>query len=159
LLKNPKDSLRAITQMIENQEALRKKLEELERSNVKQLVSDVAASAVPVGDVYYIGVRLSMEPKLVKDLAFEVKAQVDDLFLVIAHDHEGKPGITVMLSESVVKAKGLHAGHLVRDLARHIDGGGGGQPYFATAGGKNLTGLDKALAESRKVLDASPNPE
>jgi len=152
LLKHPKDSIKAIQQMTDQQEDLRKRLEHLERSNLKQLLPDLAAKAEKMAGVSYIGVRLSMEPRLVKDLAFALKTMVDDLYLVIAHEYEGKPGITVMLSESVVSSKGLHAGHLVRELARHIAGGGGGQPFFATAGGKDPAGLDKALAESRKKL-------
>ena len=153
LLKHPKDSLKALQQLIDQQDSLRKKLEDLEKGHVKQLVADIARKAEPLHGVNYLGVRLSMEPQRVKDLAFAVKTLVEDLFLVIAHEHEGKPGITVMLSESVVKSKDLHAGHLVRDLAKHIEGGGGGQPFFATAGGKNPNGLDKVLAESRLAVE------
>ena len=95
-----------------------------------------------------------MDPKAVKDLAFAIKKELNNMLLVIAHTHEGKPGITVMISESVVAPHDLHAGHMVRDLARHFQGGGGGQPFFATAGGKDPKGLTQALEDSRKRVES-----
>jgi alanyl-tRNA synthetase len=67
-------------------------------------------------------------------------------------DFDGKPGITVMIAENLVKEKGLNAGNIVRELAKEIQGGGGGQPFFATAGGKDVSGLDKVLAKSKNFV-------
>jgi alanyl-tRNA synthetase len=72
--------------------------------------------------------------------------------MVLATEIDGKPGLTVMVSENLVKEKGLNAGNIIRDLAKEIQGGGGGQPFFATAGGKDASGLDKALEKARLVI-------
>ncbi len=157
LLRHPRDSQKALRQLIDEQDSLKKKLESVERQQAGRLAGELAASAEMLGGAKYIAARLSMDPKSVKDLAFAVKEKVSDLFLVIAHESDGKPGITVMIAESLVKTRGLHAGNLVRDLARHIQGGGGGQPFFASAGGKDAGGLDKVLSESRKVLTDDQN--
>jgi alanyl-tRNA synthetase len=151
-LKHPKDILRAVNQLQEQQELNKKKLDEMEYLRIRQLATDLIQNVETINGVNYVSARLNMESKSVKDLAFAVKEKLNDLFLVLGHEHEGKPGITVMVSDSLVLSKGLHAGNLVRELARFIDGGGGGQPFFATAGGKNLQGLDKAISESRKAI-------
>ncbi len=152
MLKHPKDSIRAVSQLLEHQEALKKKLDEMEHLRIQHMAEDLLRHIVHVDGVNYLATRLKMETKAVKDLAFAIKEKLGDLFLVLGYEYEGKPGITVLVSDSVVQSKGLHAGNLVRDLAKYIEGGGGGQPFFATAGGKNLAGLDKAISESRKAL-------
>jgi len=88
----------------------------------------------------------------VKNLAFAVKDLVDDLFLVFTTLIDDKPGITVMLSENLVKDKGLNASNIVRELARDIQGGGGGQPFYATAGGKNKDGLAAVLTKAEGLI-------
>jgi alanyl-tRNA synthetase len=71
------------------------------------------------------------------------------LFLVLVADFDGKPSITVMIAENLVKEKGLHAGNIVKELAKEVKGGGGGQPFFATAGGSDISGLDNVLVKAR----------
>ncbi|MFO7999244.1 MAG: alanine--tRNA ligase-related protein, partial [Bacteroidales bacterium] len=153
LLKNPRDSVRALEQLLREQDALNKQIESLRKDQNLQLLEELVEHPEPIGGAHFIATRVNMDPKAVKDLAFSIKERVKNLFLVIGHEWEGKPGLTVMIAESLVKEKGLHAGNLVRELAKHIQGGGGGQAFFATAGGKDPSGLDKALAESRKVLN------
>ena len=147
-----KDSLRNINQLQEQQDVLKKKLDEMEHLRIRQMATELIQDVETINGVNYLSARLNMESKTVKDLAFAIKEQLNDLFLVLGYEHEGKPGLTVMVSDSLVQSKGLHAGNLVRELARFIDGGGGGQPFFATAGGKNPQGLDKAISESRKAI-------
>ena len=88
----------------------------------------------------------------VKNLAYQLKDIVSNLYLVLAADFDGKPNLTVMIAENLVKEKGLNAGTIVRELAKEIQGGGGGQPFFATAGGKNAAGLDAALTKAKTFL-------
>ncbi|MGZ3751672.1 MAG: DHHA1 domain-containing protein, partial [Mucilaginibacter sp.] len=88
----------------------------------------------------------------VKNLAYQLKDIVSDLFLVLAADIEGKPSLTVMIAESLVKSKGLHAGNIVKELSKEIKGGGGGQPFFATAGGSDISGLDNVLAKAKSFI-------
>jgi alanyl-tRNA synthetase len=88
----------------------------------------------------------------IKTLAYQLKDIVSDLFLVLAADIDGKPSLTVMIAENLVKERGLNAGNIIRELAKEVQGGGGGQPFFATAGGKDVTGLDRALEKAREFL-------
>ena len=89
---------------------------------------------------------------MVKDLAFQLKGEVDDLFLVIGADVNGKPNLTVMISDNIVADKGLNAGQIVREAGKEIKGGGGGQPFYATAGGKDIDGLQAAIEKALSFL-------
>ncbi|MBW6496923.1 MAG: alanine--tRNA ligase [Bacteroidales bacterium] len=152
LLRNPKDTVHAVEQLLEQNESLRKKLDAAQKDQAGQLVEEMAAKTEKIGGVNFIGQLVEMDAKMAKDLAFAIKNKVDNLFLVLGHAIDGKPGIVVMISENLVKERNLHAGNIVRNLAAHIQGGGGGQPFFATAGGKNPAGLDKVISEARKLL-------
>jgi len=77
---------------------------------------------------------------------------VNDLFLVLACEIDGKPSLTVMVSENLIKERNLNAGNIVRELAKEIQGGGGGQPFYATAGGKDSSGLPKALEKAKTFI-------
>ncbi len=87
-----------------------------------------------------------------KGIAYELKQKVENLFLVLAADVQGKPQVAVMIDDQLVKEKNLHAGNIVKELAREIKGGGGGQPFFATAGGTDLSGLDRVVEKGRRLL-------
>ncbi|MDB5127643.1 DHHA1 domain-containing protein, partial [Mucilaginibacter sp.] len=88
----------------------------------------------------------------IKNLAYNLKDIVPNLFLVLAANINGKPSLTVMIDETLVKEKGLHAGNIVKELAKEVKGGGGGQPFFATAGGSDVSGIDNALAKAKSFL-------
>ncbi len=154
LLRQPKDTTIAIRQLLEKNAEMEKQLELLQHEQLRQLVDQLVSKAENINGINYIGVKLGMDSRAAKDLAFQLKSKVDDLFLVIAHEFDGKPGIAVMLSEKLTVNKGFHAGNIVRELAKWINGGGGGQPFFASAGGKDTTGLDKVLSESRKMVES-----
>jgi alanyl-tRNA synthetase len=87
-----------------------------------------------------------------KNLSFQLKNEITDLYLVLATVIDGKPLITVMISENIVKEKKLHAGTIVKELAKEIKGGGGGQPFYATAGGKDIAGIDKVIKKSTSFI-------
>ena len=93
-----------------------------------------------------------MPPANVKDSAFQLKGELNNLILVIGGVFNNKPHLTVMFSDSLVKDFGLHAGQIVKDAAVEIKGGGGGQPFFATAGGSNPEGVSKALERAEKLI-------
>jgi alanyl-tRNA synthetase len=82
-----------------------------------------------------------------------LRNQYSDLLMILAADVDGKPQVAVMVGEGLEKTNKFHAGNMVKELAKEIDGGGGGQPFFATAGGKNLAGLDKVLDKAKTLIN------
>ena len=90
--------------------------------------------------------------KSIKDLAFDLKNSINNLYLVFASENEGKANLTVVISDNLVKERGMHAGNIIRELAKYISGGGGGQPHIATAGGKDPSGIPDALERAKALL-------
>ena len=87
-----------------------------------------------------------------KDLSFQLKNEVQNLFCVLGANVGGKPFLSVMIDERLVKEKNFNAGNIVRELAKEIQGGGGGQPFFATAGGKDVGGLERAVERAQEMM-------
>lgn len=154
LLKNPKDIVKAIEDLQEQNKQLQKEIEVLNRKQAGNAKGDLKASATEINGVNFIASKLTMDAKSVKDLAFQLKNEIDNLFMVIGAEDKGKATLTIMLSDNLVEDKGWNAGELIRSWSKHIQGGGGGQAFFATAGGKNPAGIDAALAEAKTLVGA-----
>lgn len=153
LLNNPKDFLSALNKIVEDNSALRKEIEKSISEKALSLKTELAEKIEQVNGINFLATRVALpSAESVKTLAYALKGAINDLYLVLAADFDGKPSLTVVVSDQLVKDKGLHAGNIVRELAREIQGGGGGQPFFATAGGKDLSGLDQALIKAREFL-------
>ena len=153
LLKNPKDLAKSIESLLEENAKLKKEIEKSIIEKAGSIKHDLAAKAVEINGVNLIAERVDLpNADAVKNLSYNLKDIVDNLFLVLATENDGKPGITVMISENLVEEKGLHAGNIVRELAKEIKGGGGGQPFYATAGGKDASGLDAALEKAKGLI-------
>ena len=90
--------------------------------------------------------------QVLKQLAFDLRKDIENLYLVLAVDVAGKPQVCVMLADSLV-ANGLNANPIIKELSKEIKGGGGGQPFFATAGGKDLSGLDRVVEVAEKMIE------
>jgi alanyl-tRNA synthetase len=153
LLKNPSDLLKSVESLIEENSKLKKEIEKsiLERS--AGLKHELIKEAVLINGINFLAKRVDLpNTDAVKNLAYALKDLVNDLLLVLACEIDGKPSLTVMVSENLVKDKGLNAGNIVRELAKEIQGGGGGQPFFATAGGKDSSGLDRALDKAKSFV-------
>ena len=153
LLKNPKDISKSIEGLIEENARLKKEIEKSVLEKAAGLKTELAARAQNINGVNYIAEKVNLpNAEAVKNLAYQLKDIVDNMFLVLVADFDGKPGITVMIAENLVKERGLNAGNIVRELAKEVQGGGGGQPFFATAGGKDVSGLDKVLVKSKNFV-------
>ncbi len=153
MLKNPKDIGKSIESLLEENSKLKKELEKALMEKSSGLKDELAKKVQHINGINFLAEKVALpNADAVKNLAYQLKDIVADLFLVLATEIEGKPGITVMISENLVKDKGLHAGNIVRELAKEIQGGGGGQPFYATAGGKDAGGLDKALAKANTFI-------
>jgi alanyl-tRNA synthetase len=153
LLKSPKDVAKSVEALLEENSRLKKELEKTVTEKAAGLKTALAARAENINGINYLAERVELpNADAIKNLAYSIKDIVPNLFLVLGAEIDGKPSLTVMIAESLVKDKGLNAGNIVRELAKHIQGGGGGQPFYATAGGKDAAGLDTALLNAKKFI-------
>ncbi len=146
VLKNPQDLAGAVTQLKEKEATAQREIELLRKEKAMSTIHDFVVGAIEFHGAKAIVARTEMDNGSVKDVVFKLKSEPGRL-VILANVFEGKATISVGLSDDVVKEKSWHAGNAVRELAKHIQGGGGGQPAFATAGGKNPEGIDKVLAD------------
>ncbi|MBX2954677.1 MAG: alanine--tRNA ligase [Cyclobacteriaceae bacterium] len=154
LLKNPKDLIASVKNLAEEKHALEKKLEAVHQEYANNLKDQLAKKALKSNGAHTIIEKVSVpNADALKNIAYALRNQFDDLLLILAADVEGKPQVSVMIGEKLMETKKYHAGELVKILAKEIDGGGGGQPFFATAGGKNLSGLDAVIAKAKSIID------
>ncbi len=153
VLKNPKDIIASAKTLMDEKHALEKKLEVLYQQQANLLKDQLAGKAIKSNGYTLISERVSVpNADTLKNIAYALRNQFDDLLLVLAADVDGKPQVAVMIGEKLAASNKFHAGNLVKDLAKEIDGGGGGQPFFATAGGKNLAGLDNVLEKAKQLI-------
>ncbi|WP_461791732.1 alanine--tRNA ligase [Pedobacter sp.] len=153
LLNNPKDVVSALNKIIDDNSALKKEIEKSVTEKAVALRADLEKQLQTIDGVNFIATIVELPTAdAVKTLAYAVKGSVQNLFLVLGAVIDGKPQLTVAVDEELVKAKGLNAGQIVRELAKEIQGGGGGQPFYATAGGKDVAGLANAIEKAKGFL-------
>lgn len=153
LVNNAKDLKKGIENLLNEKAELQKRLEALENAQVQQVKAELKNAAEPISGINFIAQRTSIgSADAIKNLAFSLSKEVDNLFMVLAAEVNDKPNITVMISENLVKDKGYDAGKIVRELAKLVKGGGGGQPFYATAGGNDISGLDAVVAAAKGHL-------
>jgi len=154
LLKNPKDLVKAIEDLVEEKAVLQHQLNELQAEKSHAIALSLKEKKIEkVGDINLIRVKVELpSTEAMRQVAYELKQTVPNLLLVLAADVQGKPNIAVMISDNLVAEKGLNASQIIRELSKEIQGGGGGQPFYATAGGKELAGLDKVVAKAIDII-------
>ncbi len=158
LLKGPQDVVKAVQALQDERAALQKQVEALENEKLQAIKKELLDKIAPLnvnrnGLPFVLVERVSVSSAdALKQLAYELKANADNLALVLGADIAGKPQLAVLLPDVLIQ-QGLNAGKIVKELAKHIRGGGGGQPFFATAGGSDATGLDAALLQGREMLE------
>ena len=150
---NAPEIMVGLSKLVSENEEMKKQIQEFVKERTEKLKHEIIARKQEVNGITVFKVLLPMAmPEMIKDIAFQLKGQFPENMLFVAGtDFQGKPMLTVMLSDDLV-ARGLHAGNMVREAAKHIQGGGGGQPHFATAGGKNADGLNMAVEAVLKYL-------
>lgn len=153
MLKHPKDVVKSIEELQKQNAELGKQVEAALREKAKSTKNEIVQKIRKENGINFLAEKVELNSAdAIKDLAFQLKSEIVDLFLVLGANVNGKPSLTVMLSENLVKEKKLHAGNIVKELAKEINGGGGGQPFYATAGGSKPEGLDNAIAAAKKFL-------
>ena len=152
-VKNTQDPVKAITHLQEENVALHRELEQLKKEQAKQLKANLKAEFTEINGIQCLIKQVDAEVATLKDLAFELGNEVKNAFVFFASAHEeGKALLLCYINKELAQAKGLDAGKIVRELGKYIHGGGGGQPFFATAGGKKPEGISEALSKVKDFL-------
>jgi alanyl-tRNA synthetase len=144
VLKNTKDPVKGAENLIRENDQLKKELEKFKLAETKQVKADLKTRIKTLDGVNILVEKVELDNDAIKNIAYELRGELTNLFLVLGNVQGDKAGLTVMLSDSLVE-KGMNAKNIVNQLAKEIQGGGGGQPFFATAGGKSAAGIHKAL--------------
>jgi alanyl-tRNA synthetase len=151
--RNNADVVKGIQALADENAALKKELEQATIAQANSLKDSLAKTVQHINGVNYIGATIDLtNADAVKGLAYNLKQEIPNLFLVLGTQVDGKAQLTIMIDDELVKTKGWKAGDLIRDWAKEIQGGGGGQPFYATAGGKNPAGLPKVLELAQAFL-------
>jgi len=151
-LKNPKDILKGVKNLINQNKELTKKLEIVGDLMVLSTKDSVISRMEDINGVKFIAEELSFEIDNIRKLSQIITQSLDNVYMVFATVNNGKPLISVTVSKNLVEKRGMNAGEIVRELAKEIKGGGGGQPFFATAGGKDINGIKNALAKAKDFI-------
>jgi len=152
LLNNTPDLQNAIKKSVDENNELKKQLEVFIHEKIMSLRDRLVTEAILINGIKTISYQSDLSADAIKTLAFQIRNVITEkLFFVAGSIHEGKPSLTVLLSDDLV-AGGLNAVNIARDAAKEIQGGGGGQPFFASAGGKNAAGIQKAVGKALEAL-------
>ena len=152
LFNNTKDPVKAVVNLQEENTKLQKQIELLLKQKAQAVKKDLLNELTDLNGVQFLAKKLDLDAAAIKDLSFEMGANEKNLFLLFAAEPNGKALLSCYISKELVKEKGLNAGTIVRELGKYIQGGGGGQPFFATAGGKNSAGITEALEKVKEYL-------
>ena len=148
VLKNAVDPIKAIQTLQDENASLKKQIEALLKDKAKNMKGELAAAFQEVNGVKFLAQQVDLTAEGAKDLVYELGNLGNNIFIVLATVNEDKPMLTCYISKELVADKNLNAGQVVRELGKYIQGGGGGQPFFATAGGKNAAGVSEALEKA-----------
>ena len=151
-LKAPKSPAQAVESLLLKQAELEKELAALKSDKAQNLKKELMNGAREINGVSFIAEQVDLDPASVKDIAFQLRKEMSPLFLVLATAENKKATVSVALSDVLVTDRSFNSGNIVKELASFIQGGGGGQPFFATAGGKNPDGIPQALKRAEEIL-------
>ena len=152
LLNNTKEPVKALENLQEENNELKKQIEGLLKDKAKNIKGELKSELTEINGVQFLAKKLDLDASGIKDVCFELGSQFDNLFLLFGAENDGKAILSCYISKELVASKGLNAGTIVRELGKHIQGGGGGQPFFATAGGKNPAGIEDALSAAKDYI-------
>jgi alanyl-tRNA synthetase len=153
MFNNTQNLKKSVEDVLAQNSRLQKQIEEFERKAASGIKQELKNKIQTINGVNVIAEVIQLDSaQAVKDLAFQLKGEVDNLFLALGSAIAGKPSITVMIAENLVAEKGLNAGAIVREAAKEMQGGGGGQAFYATAGGKDVTGLSSAVEKAKSFV-------
>ena len=152
LLSGTKDPVKAVESLQEENTRLKKQVEGLLKDKAKNLKRALLNELTEINGVQFLAKKVDLDATGIKDLSFGMGNNSNNLFLLFATEQDGKALLSCYISKELVAKKDLNAGTIVRELGKYIQGGGGGQPFFATAGGKNPAGIKEALEKAKGFI-------
>lgn len=153
MLKAPRDTKKSVAGLLHEKNELRKEIEGLHLKQAAYIKEQLQSQIYRVGDMAFLVASVTLpSTEALKKLAYELKNESDRFVGILVADIGGKPQIAVVIDEQVVAENKFDAGKIVRELAKNIQGGGGGQPFFATAGGKDLEGIPEAIKHAKEMV-------
>ena len=153
LLKNPKDIAKSVSSLQDENTALKKQIEQLLKDKAKNMKGDLKNQITEINGVNFLATKVDLDQGSIKDIMFELGGEIDNLFILFATaPTKEKAMLTCFISKELANERGYDAGKVVRELGKLIHGGGGGQNFFATAGGKNPGGIPKALERAKNYI-------
>ncbi len=153
LLKGQQDLVKSVKTLIEEKNALQKKLESLENEKLQGLKLEILKEITIKDGIQVLAKKVEVpSAEALKQLCYDLKAKMQNAYIVLGAVINDKPQVAVMIDENLMKAKNLHAGNIVKEAAKAMRGGGGGQPHFATAGGSDVSGLENAIKLAAEVI-------
>jgi alanyl-tRNA synthetase len=153
LFKNPKNITQTVEKLQEENKQLNKQVEELYQLQAQIAKAELKAKAELIDGVNVIISKVEIgSADALKNLAFQLDKEIENLFFVAGANIGGKPNLTIFVNKSLVQTKGYNAGKMIREIAKEIKGGGGGQDFFASAGGKDVSGIERALEKAKTLV-------
>ena len=153
VLKNPKNIVEAVEELSKKNAALQKQIEVFQREKAQAVKHELKTKIEGINGINYLGTKVNLDAGSIKDIAYQLKGETSNFIGIFGGVEEDKCSLTIIIDENLAKEKGLDAGKIIREISKHIQGGGGGQAFFATAGGKNTSGVDKAIETFRAFID------
>jgi len=153
LLKSTGSLTESVEKLLTENSTLRKNSEKLLLRAAQVMINELVEKAVPVGKIRFVSGKVETDSfDVLKNIAYQIRTTANDTVLVIGADCAGKANLLVMVSDNLVKEMNINAVNIIKEISAEINGGGGGQPFLATAGGKNPAGIEKAIAKATEYL-------
>jgi alanyl-tRNA synthetase len=153
LLKGAIDLPKAIEALIEEKNQLQRKIESLENEKLQIIKTELLSKIQKNGDIMFIAEKVEVpSADSLRQLAYDLKKHMENAVVILGTVINQKPSLAVMIDEALVTEKNLNAGNTVREAAKAMKGGGGGQPHFATAGGSDAEGLTNAISKAKELI-------
>ncbi|MFB9054687.1 alanine--tRNA ligase [Formosa undariae] len=152
LLNNAQEPIKALQNLQDENSSLKKQVEALLKEKAKNLKGELKNEIESIDNIQFLAKKVELDAAGIKDLSFELGGTLDNAFLVFGSEQDGKALLSCYISKGLVESHKLNAGQVVRELGKYIQGGGGGQPFFATAGGKKPEGIAEALEAAKNYV-------
>ena len=153
LLKSSANIKENVDKLISENSHLKKSLEKFQKQNVTVMLNELVENARFVNEILFVAGKVeAVSPDLLKNAAFQLRNSSENTVFVIGTEESGKAGLLVLVSDNLVKDRNINAAAIIKEISGEINGGGGGQPFLATAGGKNPSGIPGAISKAAEML-------